>query len=109
MGWRYYWNSNLIVWFVPTILWPLTLTGNKYIKYFFVNWFPFIYGPQWGALSSTAVWFMNAWKNKDIEVEKDPDTSEFEIIFTCIAFYFVGFLNIFLVLYFKADLYKWYP
>ena len=62
VGWRYYWTSNLSMWFIPMILWPLTATGNAKIKYLYVAWFKWTYGPLWGAWAATAVWFMNSLK-----------------------------------------------
>ena len=109
VAWRYYWISNLLIWFVPTILWACTLGGSKHIKYFFVNWFKWLYGPQWGAFAATAVWFMNAMKNKDEELLMDPDTPYHEIVIVIFSFFAVSILNIVLVLVFEDDLAEWHP
>ena len=109
VAWRYYWISNLLIWFIPTILWASTMTDSKHVKYFFVNWFKWLYGPQWGAFAATAVWFMNAMKNKDEEMLMDPDTPYHEIVIVVFSFFAVSILNIVLVLIYEDDMNEWYP
>ena len=99
----------MFIWLVPTILWICTLSGNKYVKYLFVNWFKWFYGPQWGAFACTAVWFMNAVKNRDEEVVMDPNTPVHQLVITCVLFYAVSIANIVIVLVCMDSLAKWHP
>ena len=99
----------MFIWIVPTILWICTLSGNKYVKYLFVNWFKWFYGPQWGAFACTAVWFMNSVKNRDEEVAMNPNTPVHQLVITCVLFYAVSIANIVIVLVCMDSLAKWHP
>ena len=109
VAWRYYWISNLMVWFIPTILWACTLSDSKHVKFFLANWFKWLYGPQWGAFAATAVWFMNSIKDMDSELLIDPDTPSYEIWLVTLLFFAVNITNVVIVLVYEDDLAEWYP
>ena len=107
VAWRYYWISNVTMWFIPAILWPITATDSDVPKYLFVNWFNWTYGPLWGAWAATAVWFMNSVKNKNWEYIMD--SSKGEIWAVVVTFFVVSATNVILRLVYESDLKEWYP
>ena len=102
VGWRYYWISNLLMWFIPAILWPFAASDSDRSKYLYVNWFDWAYGPIWGAWAAAAVWMMNSLKNKNWNVV--TNTSKGEMWAVVVTFFAVQATNIILLLVFKNDL-----